>query len=116
MFHGIDGCAPNHSFDTHPSTISVCRGPCGLSGLVRYLRLIGRVGLGVDPGLLALLGRDRGGRLGQRVEATTGLGEGDDVADGVGPGQQGDDAVPAEGDATVRRSTELDGFRLDSMR
>ena len=57
---------------------------------------------GVDPGLLALLGRDRGGCLGQWVEAATGLGEGDDVADGVGPGQQGDDAVPAEGDAAVR--------------
>ena len=46
-------------------------GPCRLSGLVRSRELVSLIGLGVNSGFLALLGRDRGGRLGQRVEAAT---------------------------------------------
>ena len=71
-------------------------------------------GLGVDSCLLALLGSDRSRRLGQRVVAAPGLGEGDDVADRFGLGQQGDDAVPPEGDAPVRRGAELEGVPAGS--
>src|SRR4051812_11269733 len=61
---------------------------------------------GVDPGFLALFRRDRCRCGGQRVVPAAGLGEGDDVADRVHPRQQRTDAVPAEGDAAVRRRTE----------
>ena len=47
--------------------------------------------LGVDAGLLALLGRNRCRGLGQRVEAAAGLREGDDVADRLGARKQRDD-------------------------
>ena len=67
---------------------------------------LGLLGEGVDPGLEALLGGDRRRGSGQRVEAAAGLGERDHVADGVAARQQGDDAVPAEGDAAVRRRPE----------
>src|SRR5690606_8439027 len=53
-----------------------------------------RLRSGVHAGLLALLRGDRGRRLGQRVVAAAGLGERDDVADGLRTGQQRDDAVP----------------------
>src|SRR5699024_5421206 len=59
--------------------------------------------LGVDTGLLALLRRDRRRGVRERVDAATGLGEGDDVADRLRPGQQRTDAIPAEGDAAVWR-------------
>ena len=58
---------------------------------------------GVDAGFLALLGRDRGRRAGQRVEAAAALRERDDLADRVDARQQRADPVPAERDPAVRR-------------
>src|SRR5262245_43594919 len=67
---------------------------------------LGRVvGLRVDAGFLALLRRDGGRGAGERVLATARLGEGDDLTDRRGAGQQRAHAVPAEGDAAVRRSS-----------
>src|SRR6478752_2117990 len=79
------------------------------------LRGGGRGGrLRVDTGLLALLGRDRRRRSGQRVVTATGLREGDDVADRVGVREERDDAVPAEGDAAVRRGAEGEGIEEEA--
>ena len=61
-----------------------------------------------DAQLLELLGRDRPGRARHRVAARRRLGERDDVADGVGAGEQHDDAVEAEADAAVRRRPVLE--------
>src|SRR5699024_7957720 len=91
-----------------PTPTRRCRGRCSdrrwkpcspLAPLLLLLR--GLLRLGVDPGLLALLRGNRGRRVGQRVNAAAGLRESDDLADGVHPGQQRHDAVPAEGDAAV---------------
>src|SRR3989442_9706977 len=41
------------------------------------------------------------------------LGEGDDVADGLGAGHHGDDAVEAEGDAAVRRRAVLERLQQE---
>src|SRR5699024_4190539 len=76
----------------------------GRGGMVLTGGRLGVLGRGIDPGLLALGRGDRGRRTGQRVVATTGLREGDDVADRGGPGQRSHDTVPAEGDTAVRRS------------
>ena len=70
--------------------------------------------LRIDAGFLTLRGRNRSRGLGQRVETAAGLREGDDVADRVGLRQQGDDAVPAESDAAVRRGTELEGVQQEA--
>ena len=78
---------------------------CFLAALLR---------LRVDAGFLTLRGRDRSRGLGQRVETATGLREGDDVADRVGLRQQGDDTVPAEGHAAVRRGAELEGVQQEA--
>src|SRR5690606_31165916 len=58
--------------------------------------------------LCTLLGRDGGRSIGQRVVAAARLREGDDVADRAVAAQEHDDAVPAEGDAAVRRSAVLE--------
>src|SRR5690606_12991237 len=75
--------------------------------VVVLLVLVG-LGLRVDAGFLALLGRDGRGCRGQRVVAATGLREGDDLADRVGTREQRDRAVPAERDAAVRRRAVLE--------
>src|SRR3954464_1134088 len=80
----------------------------------RGVRLQGRLGPGVHAGLLALLVGDRRRRRGERVVATAGLGEGDDLADGVRPRQQRADAVPAEGDAAVRRGAVREGLEQEA--
>ncbi len=54
------------------------------------------------------------GRLGQRVVAAAGLRERDDVADGLHAGQQRHHAVPAEGDAAVRRGAELEALQQEA--
>ena len=51
----------------------------------------------VDAGLGTLLVTDRSRGAGQRVTTATGLREGDDVANGVGTGEDGHGAVPAQG-------------------
>lgn len=65
---------------------------------------MGFAGLRLDvySGLLALLFGDGRRRVGERVDAAAGLGEGDHLADGVDPGQQRVDPVPAERDPAVR--------------
>ena len=63
---------------------------------------------------LTLRGRNRGRGLGQRIETAAGLREGDDVADGIGLRQQGDDAVPTESDTTVRRGAVLEGVQQEA--
>src|SRR5699024_12408006 len=70
--------------------------------------LAARRGPGVDPGLLALLRRDRCRSGGQRIEAVAGLGGRDDLADRVLPREQRHDPVPAEGDAAMGRGAELE--------
>src|SRR5688572_3176918 len=81
------------------------RSDAGRRVLLRY---------GVHAGLLALVRRDRSGSGGERVEAATGLGEGDHVADRLGARQQGHDAVPAERQATVRRGAVLEGVQQEA--
>ena len=60
------------------------------------------LGLGVYSRLLALLGGDRRGRVGERVDAAAGLRERDHVTDRVHPAEERLDPVPAERDAAVR--------------
>src|SRR5690606_12654585 len=87
------------------------RGPGGLLLLLPgvLLRVV------VDAGLGALRRGDRRRRTGQRVAAGGRLGERDDVADRLAAGEQGDDAVPAEGDAAVRgRAEDRKSTRLNS--
>src|SRR5699024_8320504 len=79
-----------------------------LLGLLLVLLLV-RLGREIDARLLALLGGDRRRGVGQRVDAAAGLREGDGLADRVHAGEEGDDAVPAEGDAAVRRGAEGEG-------
>lgn len=50
------------------------------------------------------------GGLGHEVLAFLGFGEGDDVADAVFFGENTDEAVEAEGDASVGRGTVFEGF------
>src|SRR5215469_1689090 len=61
---------------------------------------------GVDPSLLALLRRNRRRRTRQRVVSGGSLREGDHVPDSLPAGQQHQQPVPAERDATVRRRPE----------
>lgn len=90
-------------------------GPLGLlSSLFTLGCLRGLLRLEVHTGLLALRGGDGAGGVGQRVYAAAGLREGDDIADGLESTQQGDDAIPAESDAAVRRSTELEGIEQEA--
>ncbi len=60
-----------------------------------------------DVQLLQLLLIHRAGRVGQQALGALGFGEGDDVADALGAGHHGDDAVQAEGDAAMRRGAVL---------
>ena len=67
-------------------------------------RLCFRDGLNAEVAELA--GVDGGGAVGHEVLAAVVFREGDDFADGVGSGEQHDEAVHAEGDAAVGRSSE----------
>src|SRR5699024_652334 len=89
---------------------------CRRTGEGRGLRrlLAARRGPGVDPGLLALLRRDRCRSGGQRIEAVAGLGERDDLADRVLPREQRHDPVPAEGDAAMGRGAELERLEQEA--
>src|ERR1700741_4160980 len=89
--------------------------PAGLRyrGSVRSC-LVNLLGLGVYSGLLALLGGDRGRRIGERVDAAAGLRESDPLADGVDSGQQRIDPVPAERDTTVRRRAKHERLQQES--
>src|SRR5687768_8854087 len=69
---------------------------------------------GVDAGLAALGGGDRRRRAGEGVLATTGLGERDDVAQRLGPGEEHADAVPAERDAAVGWGAEAEGVEQEA--
>ena len=70
--------------------------------------------LRIHASFLTLLWRNGSGGLGQRVVATTGLGERNNVADGIGLGQQGHDTIPAECQTTVRRSAELESIQQEA--
>ena len=71
-----------------------------------HLGVSARLRLRVDPRLLALLGRDRRGGIGQRVDAAARLRERDHLTDGFHPGEQRGHPVPAERDAAVRGCAE----------
>ena len=55
-----------------------------------------------DVQFAQLLFIDRRWRLGQQALGALGFGEGDDVADGLGTGHHGDDAVQTKGQTAVR--------------
>ena len=61
--------------------------------------------------LAQLLVADDAGSVRERARGLLGLGEGDHIADGFRAGQDGADAVNAEGDTAVRRCTELERFQ-----
>ena len=56
----------------------------------------------------------RGGGVDHEVDGAGGLGEGDDLAQAGGAGQDHDDAVEAEGDAAVRRRAVLQGVEEEA--
>jgi hypothetical protein len=70
--------------------------------------------LEVHTGFLALLGGDRRRSCRERIVAVAGLREGDDVADGLNTSQKRHHTVPAEGDAAVRRSAELEALQQET--
>src|SRR5262245_11089282 len=71
-------------------------------------------GLGVDAGLLALVGGDRSRRAGPGIESAAGLGERDDLADRAHPGEQHADPVPTERDAAVWWRAVLERFEQEA--
>src|SRR5574341_1766500 len=75
---------------------------------MRCVRLLHQIEL--DPQLLELIRRHRGWRIGQRTLRFLGLGERDDVTDGVRAGEQHEEPVEAKGDATVGRGPVLEGL------
>ena len=56
----------------------------------------------------------RGGGVDHEVDSAGGLGEGDDLAQAGGAGQDHDDAVQAEGDAAVRWRSVLEGVEEEA--
>src|SRR5215217_3748964 len=66
--------------------------------------------LEVNAGFLALLRCDGGRGRSQGVVTVAGLGEGNNVTDGLDAGEQCHHPVPAEGDAAVRRGTVLEAL------
>src|SRR5882762_951318 len=63
-----------------------------------------------DMQLAQLLLVDRRGGMREQVLRALRLGKGDHVADRLGAGHHGDDAVQAKGDAAVRRRAVLERF------
>ena len=57
---------------------------------------------------------DRAGCVDHEVDGLGGLGEGDDFAEGGGAGEDHDDAVEAEGDATVGWGAVLEGVQEEA--
>src|SRR5690625_2833595 len=76
---------------------------CLLSAVVPLCAgVVHLLGKRVHAGLAALFGSDGRRRICQWVHPAPGLGEGDDLADGVRVHQQCHDPVPTERDATMR--------------
>ena len=65
-------------------------------------------GDGLEAKLAELLVADGGRCVDHEVDGFGGFGEGDDFAEGLGSGEDHDDAVEAEGDAAVRRCAVLE--------
>lgn len=69
---------------------------------------------GLDVQFFQLLISDYGRCLGERIDRTLGLREGDDIADGVEVEHQHDETVKAEGDACMRRSAVLECIKQEA--
>src|SRR4051794_20128228 len=74
----------------------------------------GRGWEGAEAELGELVGVDGGGGAGQGVDAGLGLGEGDDLADVLLAGEEGDEAVDAEGKAGMRRGAVAEGVEEEA--
>lgn len=77
------------------------------------VRLLGFVAQ-TDVEFAQLLFFDRGRSLREQTLGALGLREGDDVTDRIGAGHHRGDAVETEGDAAVRRRTELQGVEEEA--
>jgi hypothetical protein len=78
--------------------------PSEAQGMGRAARILAQA----DVQFAQLLLVDAARRVGQQALGALGLGEGDHVADRLGAGHHGDDAVEAEGQAAVRRRAVLE--------
>src|SRR5258706_11183386 len=79
---------------------------------VFMLSILGRAN--ADMQLAQLLLVDRRRSMGEQVLRALRLGKGDHVADRLGAGHHGDDAIETEGDASVRRRAVLQRLEQES--